>query len=53
MIEPRAIGQPITSGVSRAKDSATAAMEFYRSVWHADLESVLFFCSPQYDLELL
>jgi hypothetical protein len=53
VIEPRAIGQPITSGVSRAKDSATAALEFYRSVWHADIESVLFFCSPQYDLELL
>ena len=46
-------GKPVTTGVSRARDCASAAAEFYRSVWHPDLETVLFFCSPQYDLERL
>lgn len=42
--------RPVTTGVSRAKDCTKAALEFYKSVWHPDLETVLFFCSPQYDL---
>lgn len=53
LVETSVAAQPVTTGVSRAKDCAAAAAEFYRSVWHPDLETVLFFCSPQYDLRRL
>ncbi len=43
----------ITTGVSRARDPAAAAEEFYKAVNRPNLDTVLFFCSPQYDLEQL
>jgi len=44
---------PITTGVSRARDPQVAARELYDSLWHPRLGTVLFFCSPQYDLPRL
>lgn len=43
----------ITTGVSCARDPAAAAEEFYKAVNRPNLDTVLFFCSPQYDLEQL
>ncbi len=40
----------ITTGVSCAQDAVTAAREFFEAVKHPDLDTVLFFCSPQYNL---
>ena len=53
MIGPSAAKKPVIAGVSHAKDPRQAAAEFHRSVWCPDLDSVLFFCSPQYDLTSL
>ena len=44
---------PITTGVSCASDPAVAARELYKSVWRPELGAILFFCSPQYDLQRL
>ena len=46
-------GSPVSIGVSRAEDTVIAAREFHRAVWRPNLDAVLFFCSPQYDLQLL
>jgi hypothetical protein len=40
----------ITTGVSCVRDPAAAAREFFEGVKGPDLDTVLFFCSPQYDL---
>jgi hypothetical protein len=47
------VAQAISIGVSQSRDPADAAREFHRSVWRPNLDAVLFFCSPQYDLESL
>lgn len=44
---------PTLMGVSRARNPATAAAELFDAVWREDLGTVLFFCSPKYDLEAL
>ena len=44
---------PVTTGVSRSPDAVTAARQFHEAIWHPELDTVLFFCSPQYDLPLL
>ncbi len=43
----------IATGVSCVQDTVLAAREFYDAVQSPDLDTVLFFCSPQYDLDLL
>ncbi|WP_282606049.1 nitric oxide-sensing protein NosP [Pelagibius sp. Alg239-R121] len=43
----------ITTGVSCAQDPASAAKEFFEAVNRPNLDTVLFFCSPQYDLAVL
>lgn len=43
----------ITTGVSCARDPAAAAKEFFEAVDRPNLDTVLFFCSPQYDLAQL
>lgn len=43
----------ITTGVSCAQDTVTAAREFYDAVKAPHLDTVLFFCSPQYNLAQL
>lgn len=43
----------ITTGVSCARDPAAAAKEFFEAVNRPNLDTVLFFCSPQYDLAQL
>ncbi len=44
---------PITMGVSRAREPEAAARELFDSLWQPGLGTVLFFCSPQYDLPRL
>lgn len=44
---------PISIGVSRATSPSASAEEFYRSCHRPNLDVVLFFCSPQYDLKAL
>lgn len=44
---------PITTGVSRARDPEIAARELFDNLWRPGLGTVLFFCSPQYDLPRL
>ncbi|CAN5911665.1 FIST signal transduction protein [soil metagenome] len=43
----------VRHGGSVSADPATAARELFESVGGADRELVLFFCSPEYDLEVL
>ncbi len=43
----------IRMGHSTAKDAVTAVAEFHASVMQPDTELVVFFCSSQYDLEVL
>lgn len=50
---PRQGRLPVSVGVSRAADAQSAAREFHQRVWRPDLDAVLFFCSPQYDLPVL
>lgn len=44
---------PVTTGVARSRDAVAAARQFYDAIWQPELDTVLFFCSPQYDLPLL
>ena len=46
-------GSPITTGVSRAQDPTVASRELHAAIWRPDLDAVLFFCSPRYDLDRL
>ncbi len=43
----------MTTGVSCARDPAVAAKEFCDAIERPNLDTVLFFCSPQYDLAQL
>lgn len=43
----------IRKGVSLSRDPVVAAREFFAAVHQPDMELVLFYCSPQYDLPLL
>ncbi len=45
--------QTIKLAHSTSRDPAIAAAEFHASVVQADMELVLFFCSSEYDLDLL
>jgi hypothetical protein len=38
---------------SRAPDARQAALDFHSSVFQPDMELVLFFCSSEYDLDVL
>lgn len=49
----RGPSSPITTGVSRTREPEAAARELFDSLWRPGLETVLFFCSPQYDLTRL
>lgn len=44
---------PIRTAVTRARDPYVAVRELYHALWRPDLDAVLFFCSPQYDLDRL
>ena len=43
----------IRKGVSLSQDPAVAAREFFEAVHQPDMELVLFYCSPEYDLPAL
>jgi len=46
-------GDGIRRGASAARDARDAAREFHAQVDQPDMSLVLFFCSPEYDLDVL
>jgi hypothetical protein len=46
-------GEGVLVGGSCSTDAETAAKEFHRAVWQPELELAVFFCSPDYDLDVL
>lgn len=44
---------PTLMGVSCARDPRAAVEELHAAIWRDDLTTVLFFCSPKYDLPAL
>lgn len=47
------IREPVRTAVSDLKDPAAAAAELFQQLSHPEVGFVLFFCSAEYDLELL
>ena len=50
---PMSSGDGIRRGASAARDARDAAREFHAQVDQPDMSLVLFFCSPEYDLDVL
>src|SRR3990167_11077417 len=53
METPMGTRQQIRTSQSRATDARTAVQEFHDAVAQPDMELVVFFCSHEYDLDLL
>lgn len=48
-----ATGPKVKKGASKSKDAAVAARELFEAVYDADAALTVFYCSPDYDLEVL